>query len=89
MKGATSSTILPLRRQACFNPRAREGRDGIAPTTSPSPPCFNPRAREGRDLLAVVELVDARQVSIHAPVKGATSWPPPLLYLSVFQSTRP
>ena len=34
-----------------FNPRAREGRDGIDQTTLTQNRCFNPRAREGRDPL--------------------------------------
>ena len=36
----------------CFNPRAREGRDGVPLPNLPNlPNCFNPRAREGRDIL--------------------------------------
>ena len=34
--------------------------------------CFNPRAREGRDS-GVRERRNASDVSIHAPVRGATS----------------
>ncbi len=34
---------------------------------------FNPRAREGRDLYSTGQCVWSIYVSIHAPVKGATS----------------
>ena len=34
---------------------------------------FNPRAREGRDLKQQLAELEAEKVSIHAPVKGATS----------------
>ena len=33
---------------------------------------FNPRAREGRDIKAYIESEGDIEVSIHAPVKGAT-----------------
>ena len=36
-----------------FNPRAREGRDGLRPTLVSGTRCFNPRAREGRDEFGV------------------------------------
>ena len=32
-----------------FNPRAREGRDGLQPEPDADDGGFNPRAREGRD----------------------------------------
>ena len=35
---------------ACFNPRAREGRDCALSGVGSARSCFNPRAREGRDL---------------------------------------
>ena len=42
------------RRRGChhrrFNPRAREGRDGVHIAAPPSNGSFNPRAREGRDV---------------------------------------
>ncbi len=34
---------------ACFNPRARRGRDCVLAGTRPLQPGFNPRARRGRD----------------------------------------
>ena len=39
----------------------------------PKPTSFNPRAREGRDTYRV-DRKDRQRVSIHAPVKGATTW---------------
>ena len=36
-------------RWACFNPRARAGRDGYSVAGAASCACFNPRARAGRD----------------------------------------
>ncbi len=64
--------------QASFNPRAREGRDLHLSQEQIRRPSFNPRAREGRD--SHVQWVAARNiVSIHAPVKGATSVPSPQL----------
>ena len=50
---------------------------------------FNPRAREGRDLADDQLHALNTRVSIHAPARGAT-WPtPPMIPISVFQSTRP
>ena len=57
----------------CFNPRAREGRDGsFISSPAPNSRCFNPRAREGRDTQLTLNFVLGFGVSIHAPVKGAT-----------------
>ena len=72
----------------CFNPRARTGRDAAS---SPAPPwsSFNPRARTGRDARRW-RASALRRVSIHAPVRGATSTVDPTIRASgVFQSTRP
>ena len=55
-----------------FNPRSREGSD---PRDGPRPPgCtyFNPRSREGSDLTLCRPDFELFQISIHAPVKGAT-----------------
>ena len=35
--------------------------------------CFNPRSREGSDIQGPARAAAGRSVSIHAPVKGATS----------------
>ena len=63
-----------------FNPRAREGRDAELSQAWSSKSSFNPRAREGRDLWANSPRQSFIQVSIHAPVKGAT----PLLLVVPF-----
>ena len=49
---------------------------------------FNPRARAGRDMNDLV-LSGEFQVSIHAPVRGATRLPGINVYPYQFQSTRP
>ncbi len=56
-----------------FNPRAREGRDRQAQALFVPSANFNPRAREGRDDAAVNQRYQRSPISIHAPVKGATS----------------
>ena len=48
-RGATGRGWCWMRRSPCFNPRAREGRDGSSACTATRRPRFNPRAREGRD----------------------------------------
>ena len=54
-----------------FNPRAREGRDNNHRYYKCLVRCFNPRAREGRDRDASGKALN-RDVSIHAPARGAT-----------------
>ena len=55
-----------------FNPRAREGRDRYRLRERRDRyHCFNPRAREGRDY-ALITKESRREVSIHAPARGAT-----------------
>ena len=55
-----------------FNPRAREGRDDLVRgKVLCCSACFNPRAREGRDIFEMFLYV-SREVSIHAPARGAT-----------------
>ena len=54
-----------------FNPRARDGRDAVSPSSRRVWRYFNPRARDGRDLADL----DGRllpDISIHAPAMGAT-----------------
>ncbi len=78
-------TLMPAWR---FNPRAREGRDRFPLLPMLPPACFNPRAREGRDMTRVSSL-RRRDVSIHAPVKGATILARSRAVRPLFQSTRP
>ena len=74
----------------CFNPRAREGRDHFALHPGRFSAGFNPRAREGRDHLRCGVSAKGQDVSIHAPVKGATrSVVKTATRLGLFQSTRP
>ena len=54
-----------------FNPRPREGSDDTTPERRDCFGYFNPRPREGSDLLPVW-LSCRLDISIHAPVKGAT-----------------
>jgi len=74
VKGATTPQSRQLALQTRFNPRAREGRDegGYSAGTGEGD-SFNPRAREGRDK-GYRLLARPSRVSIHAPVKGATSF---------------
>ena len=62
---------LKTRSRRYFNPRAREGRDVVKDNGADLQQNFNPRAREGRDFYAS-ELYQDDDISIHAPVKGAT-----------------
>ncbi len=59
--------------RACFNPRARAGRDQYGWVTLVSVKCFNPRARAGRDIASQCRYARVANVSIHAPARGATS----------------
>ena len=56
-----------------FNPRAREGRDAKLRQDVAGGMDFNPRVREGRDLDIVSDFFVHAIISIHAPVKGATT----------------
>ena len=57
-RGARLLTSAAHGRRACFNPRAREGRDEATPTLPSPPPSFNPRAREGRDREALEQVAE-------------------------------
>ena len=71
-----------------FNPRARTGRDDARVEQIRSHQSFNPRARTGRDVLHRSRTVDIEleQVSIHAPVRGATD---SINYLYHYASKQP
>ena len=56
-----------------FNPRPREGGDIIFVRCAIRYTSFNPRPREGGDRARFVVSVHVVQVSIRAPVKGATA----------------
>ena len=59
------------KKQPCFNPRARGGRDGPHTHTKGGRSRFNPRARGGRDEY-IKAVISRYRVSIHAPAGGAT-----------------
>ena len=71
-----------------FNPRARMGRDQQGESPPAPPGGFNPRARMGRDHGGVWS-AGGTQVSIHAPVWGATCEDVEAGLPWKFQSTRP
>ena len=73
-----------MERPACFNPRARVGRDNNSSSVLLIRLCFNPRARVGRDASPNGYHIWYTKVSIHAPAWGATlSMVRPLTALSV------
>ena len=55
-----------------FNPRSREGSDPSSSVTKCTNRYFNPRSREGSDFRGL-QPDHVRVISIHAPVKGATT----------------
>ncbi len=55
-----------------FNPRSRTGSDDIAINLGTLGAGFNPRSRTGSDP-EQADKIDNAGVSIHAPVRGATS----------------
>ncbi len=71
-----------------FNPRAHAGRDAHCVQTCRDNRRFNPRAHAGRDT-AARQRKGEKDVSIHAPTRGATPETWQKTPRSVFQSTRP
>ena len=73
-----------------FNPRARVGRDAQGLRSRPAGASFNPRARVGRDAALSGGAGEGSDVSIHAPVWGATARDSVIsVPRGAFQSTRP
>ncbi len=72
-RGATCPHYRTCTRSR-FNPRPREGGDCVTSGANRCGSCFNPRPREGGDLRPPIRL-SGRQVSIHAPARGATRNP--------------
>ena len=90
MKGATLFWVIFSCRFDDFNPRAREGRDLATFKEALRAMYFNPRAREGRDGNVRNGSLCSFNISIHAPVKGATVMRKlGELVGDIFQSTRP
>ena len=61
-------------RKINFNPRSREGSDRQCHNQQYSVSYFNPRSREGSDF-PTMDITKVHAISIHAPAKGATSFP--------------
>ena len=57
---------------ADFNPRSREGSDYNRRQWRRDYENFNPRSREGSDLTRLGEKPENKEISIHAPARGAT-----------------
>ena len=70
-RGARPASVGARRSPRHFNPRAREGRDGVPGGAPRGQRNFNPRAREGRDCAARLAKPHV-EISIHAPARGAT-----------------
>ena len=71
-EGSDQLSGWPSMCRAYFNPRSREGSDDVFSRRTWVLFDFNPRSREGSDLHAVGP-GRLLLISIHAPVKGATS----------------
>ena len=76
VKGATPSVLNVFFHVNNFNPRTREGCDNGLVRYPRIPLDFNPRTREGCDERFGLFIVPGIHISIHAPVKGATSAEP-------------
>ncbi len=88
VRGATRAERQLSAEARSFNPRARAGRDSPSCRDRPASRSFNPRARAGRDI-AQQAGPHGLDVSIHAPVRGATAGPGWIGPALGFQSTRP
>ena len=87
VKGATPQNWESCQRLLDFNPRTREGCDKTGTNTEQDDNRhFNPRTREGCDRRFWRHDRSSRNISIHAPVKGATIYyarsPRPALYFN-------
>ena len=73
VKGATPLSPFSPLRASSFNSRSREGSDPCRGAGKGCRERFNSRSREGSDFKVTVSSLTLH-VSIHAPVKGATSY---------------
>ena len=71
------SSYFKSRGKYNFNPRSREGSDRMTGSNAVCGTYFNPRSREGSDSAGFGE-IPREDISIHAPVKGATLHKPRL-----------
>ena len=74
VKGATSGSVFAISCLLYFNPRSREGSDSCTKQPVTIPKHFNPRSREGSDQDDGIPVIRRFLISIHAPVKGATTF---------------
>ena len=88
-QGARHCDTRDTAGHACFNSRARKGRDMLALFMAQAGLGFNSRARKGRDTAAFAELRSVLMVSIHAPARGATCSGNRHTAIGLFQFTRP
>ena len=72
VKGATGAGAVFASQSVDFNPRSREGSDWGRRVGPKIRQDFNPRSREGSDPVPHMQS-PGQGISIHAPVKGATS----------------
>ncbi len=81
----------PLQRMQglCFNPRARAGRDSLPCVTRPNAWLFQSTRPCGARPPVLGQAALIPEVSIHAPVRGATPAAPTSEATEMFQSTRP
>ena len=73
VKGATEHADEHIAADTDFNPRTREGCDGYIHPDTYGDSYFNPRTREGCDIWMGRDIPFSVIISIHAPVKGATT----------------
>ena len=73
MRGATITFLFHYHHHLYFNPRAHKGRDSNGLTLYHVLQLnFNPRAHEGRDTEMDALACIGSDISIHAPMRGAT-----------------
>ena len=72
-EGGDSNSYELLDNFGSFDPRPREGGDTGRAGPSTSARCFDPRPREGGDAQQGIADSGRGDVSIRAPVKGATT----------------
>ncbi len=89
LRGATSSPSAQARGCAGFNPRTPAGCDIDGEAPSWSGLSFNPRTPAGCDHCDAMPVAVVADVSIHAPLRGATRQPSPGGPGTRFQSTHP
>ena len=72
-----------------FNPRSREGSDGLVGSNSASDANFNPRSREGSDIRGLIEYDYIHRFQSALPRGERQGRPCQLLYVKGFQSALP